>query len=54
MRDDFDFNVTFCNLIENNPVIYNYNRPGYCNRSVQDQAWSIITRTLNETGALIE
>lgn len=48
MRDDYDFNMKFCELVESHPIIYDYNRPDYCNRNVQDQAWETIAKELKE------
>ncbi|RVE53775.1 hypothetical protein evm_001667 [Chilo suppressalis] len=48
MRDDYEFNVQFCNLIENHPVLYDYNRPEYSNRNVQEQAWESIAGTCDD------
>ncbi|XP_049767875.1 uncharacterized protein LOC126101228 [Schistocerca cancellata] len=49
MRDDVEFNEMFCELIETYPQLYDYTRPDYSNRSVQDKAWRKIAAQLNET-----
>ncbi|CAH2004063.1 unnamed protein product [Acanthoscelides obtectus] len=44
MRDDFQFNIEFCELVEQYAVLYDYRRSDYCNRSAQDQAWEQISK----------
>lgn len=53
MRDDIEFNVAFCRLVERHPALYNYMRPDYCNRSVQDKIWRKIGKDLNEKGEVM-
>lgn len=53
MRDDIEFNIKFCELVENHPELYDYNQSSYSNRSVQDKAWELIAQELNESGMFI-
>lgn len=50
MRDDIDFNIAFCQIIEQYPALYDYNRSDYCNRNVQSRIWRIIANKLQESG----
>lgn len=50
MRDDIDFNIAFCQIIEQCPALYDYNRSDYCNRNVQSKIWRIIANKLQESG----
>lgn len=50
MRDDIDFNIAFCQIIEQYPALYDYNRSDYCNRNVQSRIWRAIANKLQESG----
>lgn len=50
MRDDYDFNIKFCELVASNSVIYDHDRPDYLNRHVQEQTWQAIAKKLKENG----
>lgn len=52
MRDDIDFNVQFCELVEQYPALYDYTKPEYSNRNVQDKIWMEIGLKLGESGKL--
>ncbi|KAG8241321.1 hypothetical protein J6590_088908 [Homalodisca vitripennis] len=47
MRDDIEFNIKFCEEVEQYPCLYDNSRSDYCNRSAQDQAWQKIAQTLD-------
>ncbi|VEN39139.1 unnamed protein product [Callosobruchus maculatus] len=51
MRDDMEFNIQFCEKIENYPCLYDTTRSDYCNRSAQDQAWQKIAKKFDVQGA---
>ncbi|CAG9773213.1 unnamed protein product [Ceutorhynchus assimilis] len=44
MQDDFQFNIEFCEEVQQYASLYDYKRSDYCNRSVQDQAWEKIAK----------
>lgn len=50
MRDDIEFNIKFCELIEQYPNIYDYTKTGYSNRNVQDKIWQEIAKKVGATG----
>ncbi|CAH1643162.1 unnamed protein product [Spodoptera littoralis] len=50
MRDDIEFNIEFCELIEQYPNIYDYTKTGYSNRNVQDKIWQEIAIKVGATG----
>ncbi|KAF5276415.1 hypothetical protein FQR65_LT16337 [Abscondita terminalis] len=47
MRDDFQFNIQFCEEVQQYETLFNYRRSDYCNRSAQDQAWEKIAKKFN-------
>ncbi|KAH9644066.1 hypothetical protein HF086_009779 [Spodoptera exigua] len=49
MRDDIEFNIEFCELIEQYPNIYDYTKTGYSNRNVQDKIWQEIAIKVGAT-----
>lgn len=50
MRDDFQFNIEFCEEVQQYATLYDYKRSDYCNRSVQDQAWEKIAKKFSASG----
>ncbi|KAJ2938726.1 hypothetical protein O0L34_g3336 [Tuta absoluta] len=48
MREDIEFNVKFCALVEKYPAIYDFNRSD-CIRLVQEQIWEKIAKQVNES-----
>ncbi|CAH0599977.1 unnamed protein product [Chrysodeixis includens] len=49
MRDDYEYNIKFCELVARYPVIYNDDRVDYGNRYVQDKAWGAIAKNLKDS-----
>lgn len=52
MRDDIEFNIEFCQLVEKYPIIYDYTKSGYSNRNVQDKIWQEIAIKVGATGKI--
>lgn len=50
MKDTPEFNISFVNLIEKNPIIYDHTSAEYFNRNSQDKAWENIAKEINESG----
>ena len=50
MRDDWEFNIQFCEEVETYPAVYDYARTDYSNRSAQEQAWLKISEKLGSNG----
>ncbi|XP_028164360.1 transcription factor Adf-1-like [Ostrinia furnacalis] len=48
MRDDFETNVKFIEIVQLNPCIYDQTRSDYSNRNKQDKVWGEIAKQLNE------
>ncbi|XP_074033107.1 MAGUK family member discs large 1 isoform X3 [Leptinotarsa decemlineata] len=49
MEDNPTFNVKFVQILEKNPVLYDYTPEGYSNRQVQDKTWYEVGKEINET-----
>lgn len=50
MRDDPEFNINFCEVVEQYPCLYDNTRSDYSNRANQDQAWTKIGEYFKEKG----
>ncbi|XP_028168705.1 uncharacterized protein LOC114358832 [Ostrinia furnacalis] len=51
MRDDYEYNNQLIQMIQERPCLFDYNRPDYRNRNVQDAAWLEISNKMNESVA---
>ena len=45
-------NIVLARLVEDYPVLYDYNHESYSNRAIQDEAWRSIAEQMEESGEL--